>query len=655
MIPQLHMILVAVVGESLHFAAFVLCVLCRIGDAILPSLVARLARFILRCPRLVVRLPNGVDEVVGEVQRSIPFFDAKSSPAVLFEGVPYAILPDGLFGAAQPADLHHAEKKGANRRPTEIINLPRFGSVSFKFGSSAALAPQPVKIFALDSPLLQSGPQALLALVRRGYLGDASSCLQLNVWAPRNAVLGKSESNRELLPVFVFFHGGAFVFGSSHQKLANGQAMSERGCVVVSCNYRLGLFGYLRVPGKPSNRALRDQLDALRWVQRNISAFGGDPTNVTVGGQSAGSMSVGCLLGTAAPHDEKLFHKAIMQSGAAQHISSEAAAQRLFGHAARIADMDDIAFARYLDVAPLRDLVQLQAKIEYESAVAYRQHKTEHILPLMPHVDAAWGPSSILPIHPVLAVEERARSGAPLIPLLIGFTDAEYTFFTRMVKIPVVLPLSDVSLNLRVRQWLFRLFQIPVMPEGGGSGEGEKAFASTAKRIEDAYRDGMMVRRIGPPHAEFVAVNGDFMFRLPSIFLANIYAKAEEKAARCWVYRLDRPAALPGLGATHALDLHYVFNSWWCLPYYTGGWSSDVQRVSNAMGGDFAAFIKADPATDSSPPSLGWSRWNSTTRPMRLYGTGINFDATMTVENADAAETAAWGDLLGHLLHANNA
>jgi len=139
----------------------------------------------------------------------------------------------------------------------------------------------------------------------------SEDCLSLNVWTP--------DSRAEKLPVLVWIHGGGFVSGASSVRLYDGSSMASHGVVVVSINYRLGVFGFMSHPQLaeegPYNGeyGLLDQVAALKWIQRNITAFGGDPGNVTIAGQSAGGASVMYLLSTTLT--EGLFHKAIIQSG----------------------------------------------------------------------------------------------------------------------------------------------------------------------------------------------------------------------------------------------------------------------------------------------------------------------------------------------------
>jgi para-nitrobenzyl esterase len=146
--------------------------------------------------------------------------------------------------------------------------------------------------------------------------GISEDCLVLNVWAPAN--LGKTK-----LPVMVWIYGGGFVAGATSEPRQDGSNLAKRGVVVVSMNYRLGIFGFFAHPdlaaesGRNSagNYGLLDQVAALEWVKRNIAAFGGDPGNVTIFGESAGSLSVSVLM--ASPVAKGLFHKAMGESGAA--------------------------------------------------------------------------------------------------------------------------------------------------------------------------------------------------------------------------------------------------------------------------------------------------------------------------------------------------
>ena len=136
-------------------------------------------------------------------------------------------------------------------------------------------------------------------------------CLYLNVWSPPGA---------SGAPVMVWLPGGAFVTGGAAIPLYDGARLAARGVVVVTVTYRVGAFGFAAIPGCPPNRGLLDQVEALRWVRDNIGAFGGDPGNVTVFGESAGGGSTLHLM--AMPSARGLFRRAIVQSGATDYTLS---------------------------------------------------------------------------------------------------------------------------------------------------------------------------------------------------------------------------------------------------------------------------------------------------------------------------------------------
>ena len=211
----------------------------------------------------------------------------------VFKGIPYALPPTGQARWRPPSP---APQWAGIKKTTE------FGPVCFQPPSP------PASIYAwIPAPM-------------------SEDCLTLNIWAPTGA---------RKAPVFFWIHGGALVSGSGSDALYDGTRLAEQGILVVSINYRLGVFGWLAHPelsqesalGISGNYGLLDQIEALKWVQRNIGAFGGDPSNVTIAGESAGGLSVMYLL--AAPAARGLFSKAIAES--AYMISTPELKQKSFG------------------------------------------------------------------------------------------------------------------------------------------------------------------------------------------------------------------------------------------------------------------------------------------------------------------------------------
>jgi para-nitrobenzyl esterase len=211
---------------------------------------------------------------------------SEESGVHIFKGVPFAAPPVGdlRWKAPQPVVPWEAVRKCEAFGPSPMQGKP----APFMFWSKEFLIP--------DEPI-------------------SEDCLYLNVWT-------KAEKKKEKLPVLVYIYGGGFQSGGSGCPIYDGEAMAKKGVIFVSINYRVGVFGFLAHPEltqesehrTSGNYAILDMIAALEWVQNNIEQFGGDPDNVTIAGQSAGSFGVNYL--TVSPLAKGLFHKAIAESGA---------------------------------------------------------------------------------------------------------------------------------------------------------------------------------------------------------------------------------------------------------------------------------------------------------------------------------------------------
>ena len=184
-------------------------------------------------------------------------------------------------------------------------------------GANRWRPPQPPATWSGVRPAVDFGPRC----VQRGFAPGADQvlssedCLYLNVWTA-------AQSQDELLPVMMWIHGGGFFAGSGSDRIYDAQHLAAKGAVVITINYRLGTFGFFAHPeltaespdNSSGNYAILDATAALEWIYDNVAAFGGDPTNVTIFGESAGAMAVSSLI--ASPLSLGLVHRAILQSRA---------------------------------------------------------------------------------------------------------------------------------------------------------------------------------------------------------------------------------------------------------------------------------------------------------------------------------------------------
>jgi para-nitrobenzyl esterase len=179
-------------------------------------------------------------------------------------------------------------------------------------------------------------------------------CLNLNVWLPDTGQAG--------LPVMVWIHGGSFVNGSGAVPTYNGRRFARDGVVCVTINYRLGSHGFLYLGEGTANLGMLDQVAALEWVQENIAAFGGDPANVTIFGESAGAFSVCTLL--AMPRPAGLFRRAILQSGAGHHALPPETSRLVGQYLAEKLDVEPTVDG--LASVPLERMIAAQAELSNE-------------------------------------------------------------------------------------------------------------------------------------------------------------------------------------------------------------------------------------------------------------------------------------------------
>ncbi len=293
-------------------------------------------------------------------------------------------------------------------------------------------APQPPQAWTGIRDATQFGARSWSALENDPEPGPRSEdCLSINVWTT-------AQHTNEKQPVMVWIHGGGFQFGSSADPILDGSRFAEKGVVVVSFNYRVGVLGFLAHPeldreGPSGNYGLQDQLAALRWVKANIARFGGDPDNVTVFGESAGAHAIGILM--ASPLAKGLIHKAIGESGAFWDSP--------YGSLPTFEEARDrgVAFTKRLGASSIAALRALPA--EQVNAAAMWNFSTH---PRM----TAFAPSIDRYVVPEVPATRYLRNEQLAIPLLAGWNATEQWPF-----LPLALPHQTAQ---EFRQAAERLF-----------------------------------------------------------------------------------------------------------------------------------------------------------------------------------------------------
>ncbi|MFK4070208.1 carboxylesterase/lipase family protein [Streptomyces sp. NPDC029674] len=332
--------------------------------------------------------------------------------------------------------------------------------------------------------------------------------LTVNVWTP--------SAHSGDLPVMVFVHGGGFVAGSTRSALYDGSAFARDGIVLVTLNHRLGIAGFLDLPGAPANRGLLDVIAALHWVQENIAVFGGDPHNVTLFGQSAGATVVGGVL--AAPDASGLFHRAIIQSGSGLGAFTTEQGARVTRAAAEILGVEPHvdAFATISD----------DRLVEAASGLAGIDLRTDT------HHDPLLGLSPLSLVLDTQPAEAVAAGLGKDVDLLIGTNAEEGNLYLVPVGKYATSTTGDVD-------------------DAAARSHPEPA------RLVETYRKARPEASSGELRS---AIMGDALFGAGSWALAG--AHAAHPGSGTYAYEFAwRSHALGGeLGATHAVELPFVFD-----------------------------------------------------------------------------------------------
>jgi para-nitrobenzyl esterase len=263
----------------------------------------------------------------------------------------FALLCAAALLAQQPAEVRISSGRISGQDTGEVRSWLGIPYAAPPTGELRWKPPRPAPAWSGVRAMDKFGPPCMQS-ARAGLPEPSEDCLTLNVWAPKTG---------SKLPVMVWIHGGAFRTGSASMPIYDGTSLARKGVVLVSIQYRLGDFGFFAHPeltkeaagGPTGNFGLMDQVAALEWVRANIAAFGGDPGNVTIFGESAGGASVLTLMGS--PKARGLFHRAISQSGGGGQAGRDLAA--LEKHGERLASDLGAADLKALRAMPAREIL----------------------------------------------------------------------------------------------------------------------------------------------------------------------------------------------------------------------------------------------------------------------------------------------------------
>ena len=445
----------------------------------------------------------------------------------VFRGIPFAQPPVGdlRFAAPRPA------------RPWEGVR------------DAAAFGPPPPQAGGLLSPLPAPAPGA-----------DPDDWLTVNVFSPDLGAAG--------LPVMVWIYGGAYRSGSASNPAYDGTLLAQRNVVVVTFNHRVGVEGYAYLPGVPANRALLDQIAALRWVRENIAAFGGDPDRVTVFGESAGAGAIAAML--VMPAAAGLFRRAIAQSVPGTYFSPDLASEVTAAIAAAAglpASTEAFAAADPARLAAASDAVQAADYRERWGRVAYTG------TPFSPVVDG-----EVLPAAPWRALAMGAGRG---IDLITGHSRDEFRLFTALAGIRGRVTAEMATDALR------------------GLAPGEEGEAAYREAYPDADAETL-----------FELVHSDWLFRMPSLHLAQAHAAA---GGRTFLYEVSYLAPAGGLGSCHTIDIPLVFGVYRGVGQMLFGPEppASAVRLGDLMRSQWTAF-----AADGDP---GWPPYAPGRRMTRIF------------------------------------
>lgn len=503
------------------------------------KLFTSLSILMLLSPAIFAQLNNKNAPTVKTINGTLKGTD--ESGIAVFRGVPYAAPPVGNLRWREPQPVKNwSGVREADKFGPRAMQLNVFGDMDFRSN------------------------------------GMSEDCLYLNVWTP-------AKTGNEKLPVLVYFYGGGYIAGDGSEPRYDGESMSRRGIVAITVNYRLGVFGFFSYPGltkesphhASGNYGLLDQAAALKWVQQNIAAFGGDPKKITIAGESAGSFSVSALM--ASPLSKNIIAGAIGESGSLLGLSPTATLQN--------AEKAGADFANKIDKKSLADLRAMPAD-ELLNSTKNMGYGTFPV-----DVDGYFFPNSPLDIY---QKGEQAH-----VPLLVGWNSAEMNY--HMILGNEAPTLENYT---KAVQKLYGENAKEALKVYHADNDAEVMQAATALASDRfiafstwKWSDVQSKTGVKPVYRYFFARPRPAMRSEMGNAVANLAGGITKDTSSA-----KAPAMPPATGAVHSAEIEYAMGNLPTNRVYD--WQPDDYLVSTIMQNFFANFIKT-----GNPNGLGVPAW----------------------------------------------